>query len=52
MGYNLKDKVIIVTGGAGLLGKSDLMGTVLYLLSDMSRYVNGQNIIVDDGASL
>lgn len=36
----------------GMLNKADLKGTLLYLLSDMSRYVNGQNIIVDDGFSL
>lgn len=36
----------------GMLDKSDLKGTFIYLLSDMSRYVNGQNIIVDDGFSL
>jgi len=36
----------------GMLDKSDLQGTLIYLLSDMSRYVNGQNIIVDDGFSL
>jgi len=33
----------------GMLDKSDLRGTLIYLLSDMSQYVNGQNIIVDDG---
>ena len=33
----------------GMLDKSDLRGTLVYLLSDMSLYVNGQNIIVDDG---
>lgn len=33
----------------GMLNKSDLNGTLVYLLSDMSKYVNGQNIIVDDG---
>ncbi len=33
----------------GMLEKSDLKGTLVYLLSDMSRYVNGQNIVVDDG---
>ncbi len=33
----------------GMLDKSDLKGTLIYLLSDMSKYVNGQNIIVDDG---
>jgi len=33
----------------GMLDKSDLKGTLIYLLSDMSKYVNGQNIVVDDG---
>lgn len=33
----------------GMLDRSDISGTVLYLLSGLSRYVNGQNIIVDDG---
>lgn len=33
----------------GMLGKEDLQGTLLYLLSDMSQFVNGQNIVVDDG---
>jgi NAD(P)-dependent dehydrogenase (short-subunit alcohol dehydrogenase family) len=36
----------------GMLAPSDLKGTLIYLLSDLSRYVNGQNIIVDDGFSL
>ena len=36
----------------GMLDKSDLKGTLTYLLSDMSKYVNGQNIIVDDGFCL
>lgn len=36
----------------GMLDNSDLNGTLLYLLSDMSKYVNGQNIIVDDGFTL
>ena len=33
----------------GMLDSKDLKGTLVYLLSDMSRYVNGQNIVVDDG---
>ncbi|MFA6924572.1 MAG: oxidoreductase [Bacteroidales bacterium] len=33
----------------GMLDKSDISGTLLFLLSDMSKYINGQNIIVDDG---
>lgn len=36
----------------GMLDKVDLTGTLVYLLSDLSRYVNGQNIIVDDGFSV
>lgn len=36
----------------GMLDQSDLTGTLIYLLSDMSKYVNGQNLIIDDGFSL
>lgn len=36
----------------GMLDKEDLAGTLIYLLSDLSIYVNGQNITVDDGFSL
>jgi len=36
----------------GMLDKSDLQGSLIYLLSDMSKYVNGQNLIVDDGFTL
>jgi len=36
----------------GMLDKADLNGTLVYLLSNMSKYVNGQNIVVDDGFSL
>jgi len=36
----------------GMLDKNDLNGTLVYLLSSMSKYVNGQNIVVDDGFSL
>lgn len=36
----------------GLLDTKDLTGTLLYLLSDMSEYVSGQNLIIDDGFSL
>jgi NAD(P)-dependent dehydrogenase (short-subunit alcohol dehydrogenase family) len=36
----------------GMLDTSDLSGSLIYLLSDMSQYVNGQNIIVDDGFSI
>jgi NAD(P)-dependent dehydrogenase (short-subunit alcohol dehydrogenase family) len=36
----------------GMLAKEDLTGTLQFLLSDASAYINGQNIIVDDGWTL
>lgn len=36
----------------GMLNAKDISGTVLYLLSDLSEFVNGQNIVVDDGFTL
>jgi len=33
----------------GLLDPEDINGTLLFLLSDLSQYINGQNLIVDDG---
>lgn len=36
----------------GMLEKKDIVGTLLFLLSEDAKYVNGQNIIVDDGFSL
>lgn len=36
----------------GMLDRTDISGTVVYLLSDLSRQVNGQNLIVDDGFTL
>jgi NAD(P)-dependent dehydrogenase (short-subunit alcohol dehydrogenase family) len=36
----------------GILNAKDLNGTLVFLLSDMSNYLNGQNIIVDDGYCL
>lgn len=38
--------------GKGMLDTADLAGTLVFLLSDMARHINGQNIIVDDGFSL
>ncbi|MCW1388558.1 oxidoreductase [Acinetobacter baumannii] len=40
------------THGAGMLDVTEIIGSVLFLLSEQSRYVTGQNIIVDDGFSL
>ncbi len=36
----------------GMLNSGDMAGTLIFLLSDMSAYINGQNIIVDDGFTL
>ncbi|TGU70597.1 SDR family oxidoreductase [Geomonas terrae] len=36
----------------GMLDVCDLSGALLFLLSDLSTFVNGQNIIVDDGWTL
>jgi NAD(P)-dependent dehydrogenase (short-subunit alcohol dehydrogenase family) len=46
------DKYNSYSMSKGMLNNSDLSGTLLYLLSDLSQYVTGQNIIVDDGWSL
>ena len=35
-----------------MLDANDICGALVYLLSDTSKYVNGQNIVVDDGFSL
>lgn len=43
-----KDK----THGTGMLDPTDMLGSILFLLSDQSSYVTGQNIIIDDGFSL
>lgn len=45
---NYKDNCL----NKGMLDKSDLKGTLVYLLGDMSKFVNGQNIVVDDGFTL
>lgn len=36
----------------GMLDPQDVVGSLLFLLSDASQYVTGQNLIVDDGFSL
>lgn len=40
------------TLGKGMLDINDVIGSITFLLSDQARYVNGQNIVVDDGFSL
>jgi NAD(P)-dependent dehydrogenase (short-subunit alcohol dehydrogenase family) len=36
----------------GMLDSVDVVGAILFLLSDQSRYMAGQNLIVDDGFSI
>lgn len=38
--------------GKGMLDPADLAGTLVFLLSDLSRHMDGQNLVVDDGFSL
>lgn len=40
------------THGQGMLEVKEVVGPILFLLSEQSRFVTGQNIIVDDGFSL
>lgn len=39
-------------GLKGMLDTNDISGPLIFLLSDASKYVTGQNLIVDDGFSL
>jgi NAD(P)-dependent dehydrogenase (short-subunit alcohol dehydrogenase family) len=39
-------------GSKGMLDVEDIIGSLIYLLSDASKYVTGQEIVVDDGYSL
>ena len=36
----------------GILDARDILGALIFLLSDNSEYINGQNIVIDDGWSL
>jgi NAD(P)-dependent dehydrogenase (short-subunit alcohol dehydrogenase family) len=36
----------------GMLDVGDLLGALLFLLSDESRYITGQNLLIDDGYSI
>lgn len=41
-----------LTNGEGMLDVNDVIGAIIFLLSPTSKFVTGQNIIVDDGFSL
>ena len=36
----------------GMLDSKDVAGTIVFLLSDLSNHLTGQNIVIDDGFSL
>lgn len=38
--------------GKGMLDVEEVLGSIIFLLSDQAQYINGQNIVVDDGFSL
>ncbi len=40
------------TRGTGMLEVDDVVGSIIFLLSTQSKFVVGQNIVVDDGFSL
>jgi NAD(P)-dependent dehydrogenase (short-subunit alcohol dehydrogenase family) len=46
------EKYAALSGVKGMLNPTDVVGTVCFLLSDLSCFVTGQNLIVDDGFSL
>jgi NAD(P)-dependent dehydrogenase (short-subunit alcohol dehydrogenase family) len=46
------DKYRQRTHGEGMLDVMSVVGSILFLLSDQSQFVTGQNIIVDDGFTL
>jgi NAD(P)-dependent dehydrogenase (short-subunit alcohol dehydrogenase family) len=39
-------------GKKGMLNSADILGALVFLLSDSSKYLTGQNLVVDDGFSL
>jgi NAD(P)-dependent dehydrogenase (short-subunit alcohol dehydrogenase family) len=39
------------TNGTGMLDVNDVLGAILFLLSDSSNFMTGQNLVVDDGFS-
>lgn len=40
------------THGAGMLKPDDMLGAIIFLLSEKSKFITAQNIIVDDGFSI
>lgn len=40
------------TLGKGMLDATDVTGAIIFLLSEHARFINGQNVVVDDGFTL
>lgn len=40
------------THGAGMLDVEEMLGSIIFLLSNHSRHITGQNIVIDDGFTL
>jgi len=46
------EKYNSICSSKGMMDAPDLNGTIIFLLSEMSQYINGQNVIIDDGWTL
>ncbi len=46
------DRYNVQCNKKGMLDSKDIAGTIVFLLSDLSTHITGQNIVVDDGFSL
>lgn len=46
------DRYKTYCGTKGMLEVNDIVGTLLFLLSDNSKFITGQNLVVDDGFTL
>lgn len=51
-GLNERDSMIAKTPLARIGGPDDVAGVVVFLCSDLARFVTGQNIVVDGGMTL
>ncbi|NQY81923.1 MAG: SDR family oxidoreductase [Alphaproteobacteria bacterium] len=49
---SFQDAYKSLSGAKGMLDPQDLVGTLIYLLSDNAQHVTGQNIVIDGGFSL